>query len=201
MQIGSNKLFKNIYNLFNDLEIKFGIVIDEFSKRKMLNEICNLVVREVFLLNELETYVIRCYYGIYENAIGSSISDISNALGCNESKVQLIYIKSLKKIHDYIRRQDKIREYGSDSIYTLNNIDYDTLELFFKKQIIYLSDLKNISNEKIFLMFREKNMRLFPMFDEEVINSQCFKDYFMFLDSFKDKDTIDKSLILKLNGK
>ena len=201
MQISSNKLFKNIYKLFDDLEMKFGISIDEFTKRKMLNEICNLVVREAFLLSELETYIIRCYYGIYENAIGSAFSEISIAIGCNESKVKVIYIQSLKKIYDYIRRQNKIREYGTDSIYSLNSIDYDTLELFEKNKILYLSDLVGLSNEDIFLLFRQKNMKLFPVFDNDVVYSQTLKDYFTFLENSERKDRSTKPLMLELNSK
>lgn len=201
MQISSNKLFKSIYKLFDDLEIKFGIRIDEFTKRKMLNEICNLVVREAFLLSELETYIIRCYYGIYENTIGSTFSEICIAIGCNESKVKVIYIQSLKKIYDYIRRQNKIREYGTDSIYSLNSIDYDTLELFEKNKIIYLSDLVGLSNEDIFLLFRRKNMKLFSVFDNDVVYSQTLKDYFTFLENFERKDRSTKPLMLELNSK
>lgn len=201
MQFSSNKLFKNIYKLFDDLEIKFDICIDEFTKRKMLNEICNLVVREAFLLSELETYIIRCYYGIYESAIGSTTSEISIAIGCNESKVKVIYIQSMKKIYDYIRRQNKIREYGTDSIYSLNNIDYDTLEVFEKNKIIYSSDLVNLSNEDIFLLFRKKNMKLFPVFNDDVVYHRTLKDYFMFLENFQRKDISTKPLMLKLNSK
>ena len=181
MQFSNNKLFKNIYKLFDDLEIKFGICIDEFTKRKMLNEICNLVVREAFLLSELETYIIRCCYGIYESAIGSTTSEISIAIGCNESKVKVIYIQSMKKIYDYIIRQNKIREYGTDSIYS--------------------SDLVNLSNEDIFLLFRKKNMKLFPVFNDDVVYHRTLKDYFMFLENFQRKDISTKPLILKLNSK
>ena len=201
MQFSSNKLFKNIYKLFDDLEIRFGICIDEFTKRKMLYEICNLVVREVFLLSELETYIIRCYYGIYESAIGSTFSEISIAIGCNESKVKVIYIQSLKKIYDYIRRQNKIRDYGTDSIYSLNNIDYDTLELFEKNKIIYSLDLGNLSNEDIFLLFRQKNMKLFPVFEDDVVYNQTLKDYFMFLENFERRNISTKPLMLELNSK
>ncbi len=197
----SSKLFRNIYKLFDDLEIKFDICIDEFTKRKMLNEICNLVVREAFLLSELETYIIRCYYGIYESAIGFTLSEISIAVGCNESKVKVIYIQSMKKIYNYIRRQNKIREYGTDSIYSLNSIDYDTLELFEKNKIIYLSDLVGLSNEDIFLLFRQKNMKLFPVFDNDVVYSQTLKDYFTFLENFERKDRTTKPLMLELNSK
>ncbi len=199
MKLQRNLSFRGVDSLFEDIESKYAIVIDDLTRRKMMLDICNLIRREVFLLDELETYIIRCKYGIYQSAIGSSEEDISQALGYSVSTVLVIFNKAMKKIYEFLCKNYKIREYGSESIYSLEKMDYDVLCWLEKNKIIFIDDLLGLEGDVAYQLFRNFRMKLMPMFDESVVSDQSIRDYICYYESiheFKEKEDISNRKVL-----
>ena len=186
MKLHDNKMFYNIERLFDDIASRYDIVIDDLTQRKMLLEICNLNNRSVFGLDELETYIIRCKYGIYYKSVGTSYEDISNLLQYSVHTVRVIYLKSLVKIYEYIQRSHKILEYGSDCIYSLMGVPYLLLEKFESRGILSIDELLSMDLCLLYDLLEEFRMYLVPVFDNSVVKSHARKDFNNILDELSD---------------
>lgn len=187
-----NKMF----NLFDDISKKFNIYLDDFNKFKMMSDIRNLVKREIFNLDELETYIIRCRCGLYDRSVGFEFIDIGNILKISANRVSIIYNNAIKKISNYIYCYNKVCYYGNSSIYTLNKIDIDILINLEKINIIYIDDLNKLDDYELFSILKSFKLSMLYSFDEEIIDHLVNRDYFKIKSYMIDKEK-NKFRVLK----
>lgn len=166
------------FDLFKEIDNKYNIELNDIDKFKMIKDIRNLIKREIFNLDELETYILRCRYGMYNRSIGSEFTDIANILKCSENRIIAIYNKILKKLYTYIFCINKIHEYGNNSIYILNRLDLEILINFEKSNIIYNHDLNKLDDYELYCLLKKFRLKMLYSFDEKVINNLTNNDYY-----------------------
>jgi len=189
-----------IFNLFNDINNKFSIDIDDFNRFKMMSDIRNLIKREIFNLDELETYVIRCKYGLYDRSVGSEFIDIGRILKISDSRVEVIYNKAIKKIVNYIYCINKLCYYGDNSIYSLYKIDLDILINLEKLNIIYVDDLNKLDDYELFSLLKSFKISMLYSFDEKIIDNLVSRDYFK-LKNYMNREDKNKFKVIKMKVK
>ena len=139
-----------------DLLIKKFNEKDEVLVGKVVDEIYDLDIKEVFPLDDIETFVFRKRYGVYDDGLPISKENLEKQLNIGYIKIQKILERSFSKLGfriNKIEKRKKEEKMGSfpssknkDILVTNLNISNGLKNTLMKLGVFTLKELLEISN-------------------------------------------------------